>query len=29
MVKRFREVVWGIPTLLWWQWLEGRRLRRA
>jgi hypothetical protein len=29
MVKRMREVVWGIPFLLSWQWTEGRRLRRA
>ena len=29
MVKRIRELAWGIPTLLSWQWVEGRRLRRA
>jgi putative membrane protein len=29
MVKRVRELAWGIPTLLSWQWAEGRRLRRA
>lgn len=29
MVKRMRELAWGIPFLLSWQWLEGRRLRRA
>jgi putative membrane protein len=29
MVKRMREVIWGIPFLLSWQWVEGRRLRRA
>jgi putative membrane protein len=29
MVKRLREVIWGVPTLLSWQWQEGRRLRRA
>jgi putative membrane protein len=29
MVKRVREVAWGVPTLLSWQWQEGRRLRRA
>jgi putative membrane protein len=29
MVKRMREVVWGIPFLLSWQWTEGRRLHRA
>jgi len=29
MVKRIRELAWGVPTLLGWQWVEGRRLRRA
>jgi putative membrane protein len=29
MVKRFRELAWGVPTLVGWQWVEGRRLRRA
>jgi uncharacterized membrane protein YbhN (UPF0104 family) len=29
MVKRIRELAWGLPTLLGWQWIEGRRLRRA
>jgi putative membrane protein len=29
MVKRMREVAWGVPALLSWQWLEGRRLHRA
>jgi putative membrane protein len=29
MVKRIRELAWGIPTLVSWQWVEGRRLRRA
>jgi putative membrane protein len=29
MVKRLRELAWGVPTLLSWQWQEGRRLRRA
>jgi putative membrane protein len=29
MVKRIRELAWGIPTLIGWQWMEGRRLRRA
>ncbi|HEX4152620.1 MAG TPA: lysylphosphatidylglycerol synthase domain-containing protein [Steroidobacteraceae bacterium] len=28
MVKRIREVAWGVPFLLSWQWAEGRRLRR-
>jgi putative membrane protein len=29
MVKRIRELAWGLPTLIGWQWAEGRRLRRA
>jgi hypothetical protein len=29
MVKRIRELAWGITTLLSWQWAEGLRLRRA
>lgn len=29
MVKRVRELAWGLPTLIGWQWVEGRRLRRA
>jgi putative membrane protein len=29
MVKRMREVIWGVPFLLSWQWAEGRRLRRT
>jgi putative membrane protein len=29
MVKRVREVLWGVPFLLSWQWAEGRRLRAA
>jgi hypothetical protein len=29
MVKRIRELAWGVPTLVGWQWVEGRRLRRA
>jgi putative membrane protein len=29
MVKRMREVIWGVPFLLSWQWTEGRRLHRA
>jgi putative membrane protein len=28
MAKRLREVLCGLPSLLSWQWLEGRRLRR-
>jgi predicted RecA/RadA family phage recombinase len=27
LVKRLREVVYGIPSLVSWQWMEGRRLR--
>ena len=26
-VKRLREVLCGVPPLLWWQWSETRRLR--
>jgi putative membrane protein len=26
MVKRAREVIWGVPSLVSWQWMEGRRL---
>jgi putative membrane protein len=29
MVKRIRELAWGVPTLIGWHWAEGRRLRRA
>jgi putative membrane protein len=29
MVKRIRELAWGVPTLISWQWAEGRRLRGA
>jgi putative membrane protein len=29
MVKRIRELAWGAPTLIGWQWMEGRRLRRV
>jgi len=28
MVKRLRELAFGVPGLLAWQWLEGRHLRR-
>jgi putative membrane protein len=28
MAKRIREVLCGLPALLSWQWMEGRRLRR-
>jgi putative membrane protein len=27
MAKRMREVLCGLPSLLWWQWVEIRRLR--
>jgi putative membrane protein len=27
MVKRARELLWGVPALISWQWFEGRRLR--
>jgi len=27
LVKRFREVVYGVASLVSWQWMEGRRLR--
>jgi hypothetical protein len=26
MAKRMREILCGLPPLLSWQWLEGRRL---
>jgi putative membrane protein len=29
MAKRVREVLCGVPALLSWQWLEGRRLHRT
>ena len=29
IIKRIRELAWGVPTLISWQWGEGRRLRRA
>ena len=29
MVKRMRELAWGVPTLVSWQWFEGRRLRAS
>jgi hypothetical protein len=28
MAKRMREVLCGMPSLISWQWLEGRRLQR-
>jgi len=27
LVKRLREILWGVPALISWQWSEGRRLR--
>jgi putative membrane protein len=27
MAKRMREVLWGLSSLISWQWMEGRRLR--
>jgi len=29
LIKRMRELVWGVPALVSWQWEEGRRLRQA
>ena len=29
MTKRMRELAWGLPALLSWQWDEGRRLFRS
>jgi putative membrane protein len=29
LVKRMREIVFGVPVLLSWQWVEARQLRRA
>ena len=29
LIKRMRELVWGVPALISWQWEEGRRLRQA
>ena len=29
MAKRVREVLCRVPSLLSWQWMEGRRLRRV
>jgi len=27
LVKRLREVTYGVASLVSWQWMEGRRLR--
>jgi putative membrane protein len=29
LVKRMRELAWGVPALISWQWEEGRRLRQS
>jgi putative membrane protein len=29
LVKRVREILFGVPALLWWQWVEVRQLRQA
>jgi len=29
LAKRMREVLFGVPALLSWQWLEARRLRSS
>ncbi len=29
MTKRIREIIWGIPVLISWQWFEGRRLQQT
>ena len=29
MAKRLREVLWGVMSLLSWQWMEGRQVHRA
>jgi putative membrane protein len=29
LIKRMRELAWGLPALIWWQWEEGHRLREA
>jgi len=28
MAKRLREITWGLPALMSWQWAEGRRIHR-
>jgi uncharacterized membrane protein YbhN (UPF0104 family) len=28
LVKRARELIWGIPALVSWQWEEGKRLHQ-
>jgi len=29
LTKRMREVLFGVPALLSWQWLEARRLHQS
>jgi putative membrane protein len=29
LIKRMREILFGVPALLWWQWVEARQLRQA
>jgi putative membrane protein len=29
MAKRLREITWGLPALMSWQWAESRRIHRA
>jgi len=29
LIKRVREILWGVPALLWWQWVEARQLQQA
>ncbi|WP_019141294.1 lysylphosphatidylglycerol synthase domain-containing protein [Noviherbaspirillum massiliense] len=29
LIKRAREILFGVPVLLWWQWVEARQLRKS
>jgi putative membrane protein len=29
LIKRAREILFGVPALLWWHWVEARQLRQA
>jgi hypothetical protein len=29
LIKRMREVLFGVPALLSWQWVEARQLRHS
>jgi hypothetical protein len=29
LIKRVREILFGVPALLSWQWVEARQLRQA